>query len=139
MQLKNIRLLLSLCPVHISHPYRPKPRHWKSNQKIPKQPQTFGERIKKHRLELGWFQRDVAAKIGISSTSISDWERGVTFPARRMKKKIQEFLEHEPKPIPKKQLLNLCATCGISQISSARCLFEKVCNQFRHHVTRYLQ
>jgi len=69
LQIKNILLLLSLCPIQISRPRRPYPRHWKSNQQIPLQPQTLGEEIKKHRLELHWLQTDVAAKIGISNTS----------------------------------------------------------------------
>src|ERR1700722_1814822 len=103
MQLKNVRLLLSLCPLHISRPYRAPPRHWKSNQKAPARPKTLGEQIKKHRLELRWLQRDVAAKIGISSPSISDWERGITSPSRRMKKKIREFLDYKPIPMLKKQ------------------------------------
>jgi transcriptional regulator with XRE-family HTH domain len=131
MQLKNIRLLLSICPLHISRPYRQLPRHWKSNQKAPAQPKTLGEQIKKHRLELSWLQRDVAAKIGISSTSVSNWERGVTSPSRRMTKKIQEFLDYTPKLIPKVQRIDFrCQTCGISNTSPENCLFEKICNSF---------
>src|ERR1039457_7733368 len=86
--IKNILLLLSLCPVHTSRLHRPYPQHWKSNQRIPLQPQTLGEQIRRHRLELHWFQTDVAAKIGISSASVSNWERGITSPSRRMTKQI---------------------------------------------------
>ena len=126
--LKNILLLLSLCPFQISRPHRPFPRHWKSNQRVPTQPATLGEQIKKHRLELHWFQTGVAAKLGISSTSVSNWERGLTSPSRRMTKRIQEFLEYAPKLIPKVHKNNFhCQTCGISEISPERCLFEMVC------------
>src|SRR5665213_923194 len=97
IQLKNIRLLLSLCPFQISHPRHLFPPHWKSNQRVPAQPTTLGEQIKKHRLELHWLQTDVAAKMGISSTSVSNWERGITSPSRRMTKRIREFLDHIPK------------------------------------------
>lgn len=78
LHLKNILLLLSFCPVQISRPRRPYPRHWKLNQRIPLQPRTLGEQIKKHRLELHWLQSSVAAKIGTSSASVSNWERGIT-------------------------------------------------------------
>jgi DNA-binding XRE family transcriptional regulator len=129
MQIKNICLLLSLGPIHVSRPYRPFPRHWKSNQQHPAQPKTLGEQIKGYRLELGWFQREAAIKIGISSTSLSNWERGVTRPSRRMKKKIQDFLEYTPVPIPKQQHFSACQICGISEVSSERCLFENLCNK----------
>ncbi len=56
--IKNVLLLLSLYPFHVSRPYRPLPRHWKSNQKASAKPKTLGEQIKKHRLELCWLQRD---------------------------------------------------------------------------------
>jgi DNA-binding XRE family transcriptional regulator len=130
-QIQNILRLLSLSPVHTSRPRQLFPPHWKSNQQIPLKPLTFGEKIKKHRLELHWFQTDVAANIGISSTSISNWERGMTSPSRRMTKRIQEFLDFAPKPIPKVHRNDfLCQICGISILSSECCLFEKICNPF---------
>jgi transcriptional regulator with XRE-family HTH domain len=98
-------------------------------QRIPVQPQTLGEQIKKHRLELHWLQSDVAAKIGISSASVSNWERGITSPSRRMTKKIREFLGYTPPvPVPRKRSPDsYCWKCGISETSPERCLFEKVC------------
>lgn len=124
--IKNILCLLSLSPVHTSRPHRPLPRHWKSNQKFCFQPQTLGEQLRKHRLELQWLQTDVASKIGISSASVSDWERGITSPSRRMTKKIQEFLGYTPKiRVREKRSPNsYCSTCGISEASPERCLFE---------------
>src|SRR5580658_497395 len=96
LPIKNILRFLSLYPVQISHQFRPKPRYWKSNQHIPTIPKTLGEKIKKHRLELGLFQRDAAAKIGISSATLSNWERGIIIPERRMQKKIRDFLSYIP-------------------------------------------
>jgi DNA-binding XRE family transcriptional regulator len=131
ISLKNICLLLSLCPVRISRPRPLFPPHWKSNQQAPAEPQTLGEQIKKHRLELHWLQARVAQKIGVCSTSISNWERGVTSPSRRMKKQIQEFLKFTPPPklIPMTQKGNFCCqTCGISNTSSEPCPFDKICN-----------
>jgi len=131
IQLKNIRLLLSLCPFHISRARHQFPPHWKSNQRVPAQPTTLGDQIKKHRLELHWLQTDVASKIGISSASVSNWERGITTPSRRMTKRIREFLDYTPKLAIKVQRNDFhCQTCGISNTSSAHCLFEKICNPF---------
>jgi transcriptional regulator with XRE-family HTH domain len=129
--LKNICVLLSLGPVQISRPRPVFPPHWKSNQQAPAQPQTLGEQIKKRRLELHWLQARVAEKIGVSSTSISNWERGITPPSRRMTKQIQAFLNFTPESIPKVQKSNFgCRICGISKTSSECCLFEKTCNSF---------
>ena len=127
--IKNILLLLSLCPFQISRTCRPYPPHWKSNQRIPLQPQTLGEQIKTHRLKLHWLQTDVAAKIGISSASVSNWERGVTSPSRRMTKKIREFLGYTPPVLvlKKRGLGSYCWKCGISETSPERCLFERIC------------
>jgi DNA-binding XRE family transcriptional regulator len=131
LDIKNILLLLSLCPFQISRPRHLFPPHWKSNQRVPAQPTTLGERIKKHRLQLHWLQTDVAVKIGISSTSVSNWERGITTPSRRMTKRIQKFLDYAPKPISKVHRNDFhCQTCGISNTSPECCLFEKVCNPF---------
>jgi transcriptional regulator with XRE-family HTH domain len=130
-QIKKILLLLSFCPAHTTRPYRPYPRHWKSNQRILVQPQTLGDQIKNHRLELHWLQTDVAAKVGISSTSVSNWERGITSPSRRMMKKIQEFLDCPPERARKTQRDSFCCRmCGISNVSTQPCLFEKTCNLF---------
>jgi transcriptional regulator with XRE-family HTH domain len=96
------------------------------------QPQRLGEQIKKHRLELHWLQIDVAVKVGISSASVSNRERGVTSPSRRMTKKIREFLGYTPPVLvlKKRGLGSYCWKCGISETSPERCLFEKICNSF---------
>src|SRR5438105_1220619 len=92
-KLTNIMRLLALCPLHITVRQRPYPRHWKSKQ-LRTLRTSIGEQIRKHRLELHWRQADVARKLGVTTVSISDWERGVTTPSRRMAKKIENFLNH---------------------------------------------
>jgi DNA-binding XRE family transcriptional regulator len=131
LPIKNILRLLSLLPVQISRVRRPYPRHWKLKQQIPQQPCTLGGHIKQRRLALHWLQSDVAAKIGTSATSVSNWERGITTPSRMMTKKIQAFLSSTPSPpIMHKRSVGLpCPTCGISENSSEQCLFEKVCGK----------
>jgi transcriptional regulator with XRE-family HTH domain len=130
--------LLSLWPVKISRQRRPFPRHWKSNQLLPSHLQTIGEQIKKHRLELHWLQSDVAAKIRVSVVSVSNWERGITLPSRKMTKRILEFLAYAPPVlIPKKRgLTSYCLKCKICAVSAERCLFEEACKSFNQS---YLQ
>jgi transcriptional regulator with XRE-family HTH domain len=131
INLKNIRILLSLGPVHTSTPRHLFPPHWKSNQRIPVNPKTIGENIRRYRLELYWLQIDVAKKIGISSKSVSNWERGITSPSRGMTKKIQKFFNFPPKPTPKIQRnIFCCQICGISNVSTEPCLFERTCKSF---------
>jgi DNA-binding XRE family transcriptional regulator len=132
INLKNIRILLSLGPVHTSIPRHLFPPHWKSNQQVPEQSNTLGEKIKKHRLKLHWLQTDVADRFNTSSASVSNWERGITIPSRRMKKRIAEFLGYTPPSfVPTCRVLNSpCQICGISKDSPERCPFELVCNSF---------
>ena len=113
-------------PVQISRPRRLLPQHWKTNQRVLLQPQTLGGQIKKHRLELCWLQRDVAVTIGISPTSVSNWERGFNSPSRRLTKRIQKFLEYAPVLVPRKRSDGFCCQiCGIFEISPERCLLKR--------------
>lgn len=41
---------------------------------------TVGEIIKEKRLELGISQRKMAEEVGVTSMTISHWERGVNYP-----------------------------------------------------------
>ena len=47
-----------------------------SAQVVPNEPKTLGERLKKRRLELHLFQKDVAKLIGTDTATIQNWERG---------------------------------------------------------------
>jgi transcriptional regulator with XRE-family HTH domain len=130
MQLKHIVAFLSLAPLRVSRRYHPCPPHWKSNQRTATQPQTLGEKIKKRRIELRLFQREAAAKIGVSTASLSKWECGITDPSRRMMKKIQEFLTNTTPRVPKTPPFR-CKICGINGNSAQYCLFEKLCKQLQ--------
>jgi DNA-binding XRE family transcriptional regulator len=130
MHLKHILLFLSIRPVRVSRPYHPYPPHWKSNQRIARQPQTLGEKIKKRRIERRMFQRQAAAKIGISTASLSKWECGLTNPLRRMTKSIQEFLAETTPQVPNRRPFH-CEICGIFGDSKQRCLFEDMCKQLQ--------
>jgi DNA-binding transcriptional regulator YiaG len=61
----------------------------------PKRPKTGGERIKKKRMDMGLFQKDVAKLIGVSTDTVTNWEKGRTKPTKDNMLKIQHLLEKE--------------------------------------------
>jgi len=60
--------------------------------RIPKEPQTIGDHIRRRRLGLKLFQKDVAEKIGVDKTSIRNWEANATLPEIRLMPAIIGFL-----------------------------------------------
>jgi transcriptional regulator with XRE-family HTH domain len=50
-------------------------------------------------------QADVAEALGVHVVSVSNWERGVSYPSRRIRRRIHEFLTQgaAPKMIGKGQ------------------------------------
>ena len=126
-QLNNISRLL-LCPVHITIRRKAYPPHWKSNQQSTPVQESIGKQIRKHRLELHWLQADIARKLGVTTVSISNWERGIITPSRRMKKRIQNFLSHPLNLVPNDRSVGFCCLgCGTSETSRQLCLFERLC------------
>ena len=59
----------------------------------PKRPKTLGERIKKHRIDLGLFQRDVAKFVGVATDTVRLWEKERTKPSEIHLRKIRKFLK----------------------------------------------
>lgn len=59
-------------------------------------PRTLGERIKKWRLEQGFFQRDLAKRIGVNEMTIVNWEKEETKPTKRNLEALKAILEFEP-------------------------------------------
>ena len=52
----------------------------------------LGERLKKKRMDMGLFQKDVARMIGVSTDTITNWEKGRTKPCRNSELKSEQFL-----------------------------------------------
>jgi transcriptional regulator with XRE-family HTH domain len=59
----------------------------------PKRPKTLGERIKKKRMDMGLYQKDVAKLIGVSIDTVILWEKSRTKPSRKNLRRIMQFLE----------------------------------------------
>lgn len=72
-------------------------------------PKAIGEHIRKNRMDLGMLQREVAAKIDVTESSVYNWERG-TEPELIHILKIIEFLGYVPFECPDDML----GRCGIS-------------------------
>jgi transcriptional regulator with XRE-family HTH domain len=56
-------------------------------------PHTIGERLKKKRMDLRLFQKDIARLFGVSTDTVTYWEKGRVEPNKRNLRKIEEFLE----------------------------------------------
>jgi DNA-binding XRE family transcriptional regulator len=59
---------------------------------------SIGLHLKKRRLELNLFQKDVAKRIGVTEESVMYWETGFALPQIQYAPKIIEFLGHNPYP-----------------------------------------
>ncbi|MFN2375242.1 MAG: helix-turn-helix domain-containing protein [Candidatus Binatia bacterium] len=66
------------------------------DSRYPKELRTIGDRLKQRRLDLGVRQQDVAAKLGVSSSTVRDWELGHKTPKLQHRPTLHAFLDEEP-------------------------------------------
>ena len=66
------------------------------NKAYPKQLVTIGDHIRKRRLDLKLFQRELAEMVGTHSTEISAWENNKVIIPKRCQEKIIAFLGYDP-------------------------------------------
>ena len=57
---------------------------------------TIGDHIRTRRLDLGSLQKEVAKRIGVTTDTITNWERGCTKPEIQYLPKIIDFLDYVP-------------------------------------------
>jgi DNA-binding XRE family transcriptional regulator len=91
----------------------------------PKELNTIGDHLRKHRLDKKLYQKDVAKTIGVDKTSIYNWEMNRLQPTFWHYPKIIEFLGYLPFEMPSTtgQKIALYRKCkGISH------------NQFAHQL-----
>ena len=53
----------------------------------PIRPRTIGEKLKKKRLDMGLYQKDVAEIIGVDVNTVTNWEKGRCKPTKKFLKK----------------------------------------------------
>jgi DNA-binding transcriptional regulator YiaG len=64
-------------------------------------PRTWGEHLKRRRLTLGLRQREVAARLGVTTKTYANWEWGVSQRAAlRLLPEVIRFLGYDPRPRP---------------------------------------
>lgn len=49
-----------------------------------KDPHVIGARIARRRHQLGWSQVELAQRIGVSPSSVANWERGFSYPKKKI-------------------------------------------------------
>src|SRR5438552_1412855 len=91
--------------------------------RIPTQPQTVGDHIRKRRHGLKKFQQDVADQLGVDKTSVFNWEADTSEPEIRYMPAILRFLGYNPLPAASgagDRLVRHSRTLGLSQKEAAK-------------------
>lgn len=70
------------------------------SKQYPREINSLGDHLRKRRLDLGFLQREVAEKIGVTEATIWNWERQRTQPEIRFIARIIGFLGYDPIPEP---------------------------------------
>ena len=86
-------------------------------------PVTFGQHLRKRRLELGLFQREVAERLAVDPHSVTEWEKDHKEPSIRFWPAIIAFLGYDPHPEPRTLRERLQATyraLGLSRKHASR-------------------
>lgn len=68
-------------------------------EELTKEPVTLGDHLRRRRLELGLYQKNVAAQIGVTTSSIWNWEHGWSIDLRFIPRTI-EFIGYNPISCP---------------------------------------
>ncbi len=64
------------------------------------EPITLGDHLRRRRLELGLYQKDVAVQIGVTTSTIWNWENNWSSITLSCMPKVIEFLGYNPIPQP---------------------------------------
>lgn len=64
------------------------------NPAYPKNPKTFGEKVKKARMERGLFMREFAEMVGVAEATVLNWERRGMVPAKAVVSRVEKFLSN---------------------------------------------
>jgi transcriptional regulator with XRE-family HTH domain len=90
--------------------------------RIPTEPHSIGDHIRRRRLGLKMLQREVAEQIGVCEPSVFNWERNASSPEIQYMPAIIDFLGYDPLPPAKtvaEKLVRQRTSLGLSQKESA--------------------
>ena len=94
------------------------------SEAYPKTLQTIGDHLRKKRLDLKLFQKDVARLLGVTTSTVTNWEKNRGGTAIRFIPKIIEFLGYNPlietAPTIGKQIMQYRRNQGLSIKKLAR-------------------
>jgi transcriptional regulator with XRE-family HTH domain len=88
------------------------------SSKYPQQLNTLGDRIRRRRLDLGLFQKQVAEQVGVDEETIFRWESNESGPQIQFIPAIIKLLGYNPFPFPERlpqKLIFYRQTLGLSQ------------------------
>ena len=91
--------------------------------RIPTDPNTIGDHIRKRRLELKLEQKDVARQISVRECSVFNWEANTSQPDLRFMPAVIRFLGYNPLPPARtlgQRLVRHRTTLGMTQKNAAR-------------------
>ncbi len=86
-------------------------------------PRSLGQHLRKRRRELGFRQKDAAAKLNVTTWGYQNWESGRTTPGTLLYKRIVEFLGFYPHPAPRSlghRLLKIRRCLGLTSGQASR-------------------
>ncbi len=90
--------------------------------RIPTQPQTVGDHIRRRRLGLKMIQRQVAEQLGVDETSVFNWEANQSSPRVAYMPAIIRLIGYNPLPVGKtigERLVRQRMSLGLSQKETA--------------------
>ena len=61
--------------------------------KYPKNPKTFGELLRKKRMDKRLTMKDIAGKLGVTETTVYNWEIRNKKPYRKTREKLKTILD----------------------------------------------
>ncbi len=67
------------------------------NPEYPKNPKNFGERIRRKRMDMRLTMREIAERLGVSETTVYNWEIRNRKPYRKTEEKLRDILGLEEK------------------------------------------
>ena len=62
----------------------------------PREIVSIGDHIRARRIELGLLQRQIAARIGVTISSVLNWEKNRSVPSLRFSPRVMLFLGYDP-------------------------------------------
>ena len=93
---RAFQALLGICDRTIKTHWTPRRRVYRLNKPYPTKVHTFGELLRKKRLDSSFTQPQLALKLGVPQSSIDKWESDKTTPPRRYRAAITDFLGFVP-------------------------------------------